>query len=90
MERLVEIFQSEMYYFERLAPFILAVKKIRPEIIANMRNMQAELIGIIEKNQEKLSSMYYSDAYELSLACIDIMSGIDEEILLTHTKNSTP
>lgn len=86
MERLVEIFQSEMYYFERLAPFILAVKKIRPEIIANMRNMQAELIGIIEKNQEKLSSMYYSDAYELSLACIDIMSGVDEEILLTHHK----
>lgn len=86
MERLVEVFQSEMYYFERLAPFILAVKKMRPEIITNMRNMQAELVGIIEKNQEKLSSIYCSDAYELSLACMDIMSGLDEEILLAHYK----
>jgi hypothetical protein len=84
MDRLIEIFQREMYYFERLAPFILAVQEVQPEIITSLRDMQSDLIDTIRINQERLSNIYCTDEYELSLIFMDIMSGLDEKIILEY------
>jgi hypothetical protein len=73
-----------MYYFERLAPFILAVQEVQPEIITSLRDMQSDLIDTIRINQERLSNIYCTDEYELSLIFMDIMSGLDEKIILEY------
>jgi hypothetical protein len=73
MSNYLDIFISDFYSFERLATFILAVQKFKPECISALKNMRKELSSVIEENQKELSSLYYSSDYELSLSCIDFM-----------------
>jgi len=69
----LDLFESELYSFERLAPFVLAVQKFKPEIISALRDMQNSLISAIDNNEKELSSLYKNDTYELSLHLIDFM-----------------
>ena len=69
----LNLFESDMHSFGRLAPFILAIQKFKPGLIPAIRDMQNELILAIEMNKKELLSLYYNNEYELSLDCIDFI-----------------
>lgn len=69
----LNLFESDLHNFGRLAPFILAVQKFKPGLITAVRDMQDALILAIERNKEELSFLYYNNEYELSLDCIDFI-----------------
>lgn len=88
MASYLDVFEWEFYSFERLAPFILAVQKFRPEIISALKDMQISLISAIENNEKELSSLHKIDKYELSLYCIDFMKDDNNDAFLRDSEEN--